>query len=111
MEGKPDLVKVMRHYGVEVQEYRVSQLVCCPVHSEDRPSCSVNTVKQLWSCKACGAQGDSYTLIQTKEGLSFREAIEFARDRLGVAITPDRPQRGRRGGGYRPKLKRAGLRD
>lgn len=110
---KPDLLKVLLFYGADVQEHRVSQLIRCPVHEEARASCSVNLQKQLWSCKACGAQGDSYTLIKLKEGLDhFGEVVDFAAERLGVSRGVAPGVRGRRQGGrrgFRPATKRRGL--
>jgi DNA primase len=114
-DGKPDLARTLAFYGVEVNEHRQSQLVRCPVHSEDRASCSVNLTKGLFSCKACGAQGDSFTLIQIKEGLrDFGEVVRFAAEKFGAgAQPPHRPVRrgmdGRPRGGYRPVVRRRRL--
>lgn len=118
-EGKPDLALVLRHYGVDVPEHRVTSLVCCPVHEENRPSCSVSLLKQVFSCKACGAAGDSYTLIRLKEGHdSFAATLAFSESVFGVAApVPPRPSRsGLRGSsrpgrrGWQPRTRR-GLRD
>ena len=115
--NKPDLLQVLRHYDIDVTDGRVEQLCLCPVHSESRPSCSVNSVKQVFNCKACSAQGDSLELIQMREGFKhFAEVIEFAKSHFG--FEPE--QRGgraglsggsrpARGGGYRPAFKRRGL--
>jgi DNA primase len=117
-DGKPDLARTLAFYGVEVNEYRQSQLVRCPVHSEDRASCSVNLTKGLFSCKACGAQGDSFTLIQIKEGLKdFGSVVEFAASKFGVTapVPAGRPRTGLSGEprparrGYRPKTRRRAL--
>lgn len=112
-DGKPDLAAVLRHYGVDVPPHRQNLLVCCPVHQEDRPSCSVSLTKNLYSCKACGSQGDAFTLICAKEGIGFREAVEFAREHFGTQ--PGGMEAGRRNPGkgsrrgFRPVTKRRGL--
>jgi DNA primase len=114
--SKPPLLDVLRHYDTDVVEGRVNQLVLCPVHSEDQPSCSVNGEKGVWNCKACNAGGDSYTLIQIKEGLkSFEAVVRFGAEHFG-ASGPDQPaRRGRVGlsggsgssrGGFRPAYRR-----
>jgi hypothetical protein len=35
----------------------------CPAHDDDSPSCLLNTAKNLWNCKACGAKGDIVSFI------------------------------------------------
>lgn len=39
---------------------------------------SVNLEDQLWNCKACDGQGDSWTLIMLKAGCSFIEAVKIS---------------------------------
>lgn len=35
----------------------------CPSHEDADPSCTFNTRKNLWNCKACGARGDVVSFI------------------------------------------------
>lgn len=37
--------------------YGVERSFCCPVHGDNDPSASVNTIKMVWVCYACGAHG------------------------------------------------------
>lgn len=37
--------------------YGVERQFCCPVHGDNSPSASVNTLKMVWVCYACGAHG------------------------------------------------------
>lgn len=114
---KPDLLDALRHYGADVQDHRVEQVVVCvnPDHDETRPSMTVNKVKGLFSCKACGFAGDAYTLIQKLEGTdSFAETLSASRRIFGVggATTPAAGRlglSGNRTGGYRPRFARRGL--
>ena len=100
-ENKPDLLRVLEHYEIEVRDMGPgNQLILCPVHSEDRPSCSVHVEKGLWNCKACLATGDAFTIIMQREGLGFREAVEFAEQRFGYEREDRRPK-GRVGFGGR----------
>ncbi len=64
MEKKPDLMEVLRRYGVEVktaQGRRVNAL--CPFHKESRPSFSVDPDQGLWFCFHDYIGGDSVDLI------------------------------------------------
>ncbi len=77
-----DPVKLCVGLGLEKGAQRQSGglLVCCPVHGERNPSCSVTrgpdgTVRV--KCFACDFRGDALTLIAVVEGLSTREADGF----------------------------------
>ena len=82
--AKPALRDVLSFYGVDLHSQRSEQSVCCPVHEESRPSCSVNEDEGLIHCQACGFGGDVWSLIMVKEGLSeFRAAVAFAEEKFG----------------------------
>lgn len=121
MDDKPDLLDALRHYDIDVQPSRIEQVCICanPDHDETQPSMTVNSVKQVYSCKACGFQGDVYTLIQKRERTeSFASTLDAARRIFGSAgVSGGGPQRqrgrvglsGKPGGGFRPGF-RKGLR-
>ncbi len=48
----------------------------CPLHKDSNPSMSVSLAKNLWHCHACGRGDVSIALVQLKEGLSFRDAVQ-----------------------------------
>lgn len=60
----------------------------CPFHSENSPSCSVNTSGQYFHCFGCGAGGDVITFIMKIENLSYIEAVKFLADKAGMQM-PD----------------------
>jgi len=60
-------------------------LVLCPVHSENSPSCSVNTESGLWNCKACDARGNLFDLVAAVRGCDFIAALEHLEARTGIA--------------------------
>lgn len=112
---KPNLRDVLGHYGIDLNSSRREVLVRCPVHDEDRPSCSVNEDDGLWNCHACSASGDAFTLIRLKEGLQdapFGEVISAAERLFGGSYRTEHRGQGRkpaRGKGYRPTFKRRPL--
>src|SRR5690625_1914959 len=77
---KPDLEVVWEHYGGRVlgSPGGWQKAICC-VHEDSTPSASVNLDEQKWSCFVCQEGGDSLDLIQLKENVGFKEAIEHAR--------------------------------
>lgn len=118
MSDKPDLIATLRHYDVEVSDARREQLVLCPAHSENVPSCSVNIEQGLFKCHSCGAAGDAFSLIQIKENCDFATAVAFAKANLGYVhegvrgAASSKPSRQGLsgvsrpvGGGYRPKIR------
>lgn len=60
-------------------------LVLCPVHAENNPSCSVNTDKGLWNCKACGAKGNIFDLVAAVRSCDFWGALEYLESCAGIA--------------------------
>jgi hypothetical protein len=91
--------------GLEIgrQRLREGVLVCCPVHAERRPSCSLaeRDGRIVWHCHACHEGGDAITLVAALEGLDhrrkFRRVAERAAEILGVTLEGGpRPARRRR---------------
>jgi hypothetical protein len=58
----------------------------CPVCG-GRDRLGVNTRKQVFNCRGCGAKGDIIALVQYADGLSFRDAVEHL---TGEQIERDR---------------------
>ena len=59
---------------------------CCPFHHEKTPSFSVSATKGFYKCFGCDAAGDTINFLQTIEGYSFIEAIEYLAKRYGIPI-------------------------
>ena len=58
----------------------------CPFHQETKPSFMVSPDRQIFRCFGCEAKGDIFAFIQQKEGLTFREALEFLAKKAGVTL-------------------------
>lgn len=58
----------------------------CPFHAEKTPSFSVSPEKQIFHCFGCGKGGNVFTFIMEMEGLSFREAVQYLADKVGISI-------------------------
>ncbi len=56
----------------------------CPFHNDRKPSMSINPVKRIFKCFACGAGGDVIRFIQMHRNLEFREALAFLADKAGI---------------------------
>jgi DNA primase len=58
----------------------------CPFHDDHRPSLCVSPAKQIFKCFACGAGGDVFKFVQTRENLTFSQAIERLAERAGIKL-------------------------
>lgn len=77
--SKPDLGKVLEHYGFELPRNRGSwQTIRCEFHGDHVKSARVNLEEGAYKCFACDISGDVYSVVMKFEGVKFREAIEIA---------------------------------
>ncbi|MGE5297447.1 MAG: DNA primase [Solirubrobacterales bacterium] len=84
-----DIVDVIGEH-VSLKRKGREWLGLCPFHEDHRPSMYVNPDKQIYKCFACGAGGDVLKFVQTREGLTFPQAIERLAERAGIALQPVR---------------------
>jgi DNA primase len=81
-----DIVEVVQGY-TELRRSGARFMGRCPFHDERTPSFSVDPSAKLYHCFGCQAGGDVFTFIQEKEGVEFRDAVEFLADRYGIALS------------------------
>jgi DNA primase len=60
-----------------------------PDHAERTPSFSVSETKQVYHCFGCQKSGNIFKFLQTYNGMSFPEAIEYLANRAGLPIPQD----------------------
>ncbi|HTE17234.1 MAG TPA: DNA primase [Armatimonadota bacterium] len=80
---RTDLVELISTYVPLKQSGRTHKGLC-PFHAEKTPSFTVDGERGFFKCYGCGAGGDCFSFLQTKEGLSFPEAGEVLARRLGL---------------------------
>ena len=78
-DSKANLLEaVFEHYDLDYPTGYGERSWKCPVHDDTHASASINTNTGLWTCFACGAGGDGYTIIEIREGCSFADANRIA---------------------------------
>lgn len=82
------IVPILVHFGFdenELHDYGGGwRKVRCAFHGERNPSASYSVDKRGFNCHACGVEGDAIKLLQTQEGLSFRDALTKACELAGI---------------------------
>ncbi|HVK60133.1 MAG TPA: DNA primase, partial [Bdellovibrionales bacterium] len=68
-----------------------------PDHSDKSPSFSVTEDNQLYYCYGCKKGGNVFNFLETYNGMSFPEAIEFLARRANIAL-PEKTEAERRPG-------------
>ena len=56
----------------------------CPVHGGENPQAFSFTDDGLWTCFACGAGGDIFTLVERLRGVQFVEAVRVLAQLAGL---------------------------
>lgn len=104
---KPSIESVLEFYQVHGRQ----KMISCPFHEDRNPSCSVDYGEGVFHCFSCGEGGDSLTLIEKLEGLSFTEAVEFAEKFGTFKKAPEVSELGTRYGGLRNVQREGDRRD
>jgi DNA primase len=88
------------------------QKVCCPVHPESHPSCTVHLGEGWFRCfHDADCKGDGYALVMAVEGCTFPQAKERVKEMTGHEPGQREPERPkprsvfRDGSGFRPKTR------
>ena len=97
---KHSIKDVIEHYGGRVGTNRRTGWVKirCPFHDDSHASATINLDKNAFNCFACGAKGDTYSIIMQEEGVEFREAVAFAERITGESNLPLSTKRSSSGG-------------
>jgi hypothetical protein len=76
---KHSIEDYLNHLGAKVPARGSGwRKMLCPFHEDRTASAAVNFDINRFKCHGCGVSGDTYDLIQLKNGGTLIEAIEFA---------------------------------
>ncbi len=88
IKARTDIVDIVSQY-VQLKKAGKVYKGLCPFHSEKTPSFVVYPDEGRFHCFGCGADGDVFTFLEQKEGMSFGEALRVLAHKAGVEL-PDR---------------------
>ncbi|HOO62157.1 MAG TPA: CHC2 zinc finger domain-containing protein, partial [Bacillota bacterium] len=63
-----------------------NQFGLCPFHSEDTPSFSISTTKQIYYCFGCHKGGNVIHFLMEIENIGYVDAIKLLAEQSGVTI-------------------------
>jgi len=78
MNDLPSIRNVLVHYGANLRRDYGQVNLRCPFHNDTHQSGTANLDDNIFICFACGVQGNSLQIISQREGISVRDAKEFA---------------------------------
>lgn len=81
-----DLVELVESF-VPLKRAGAGYRALCPFHEEKTPSFHVFPESQIYKCFGCNAAGDCFSFVQKRQGLSFRESLEWLAERAGIELT------------------------
>ena len=84
-----DIVSLIGEY-VSLSPKGGSMFGLCPFHSENTPSFSVSSIKQLYYCFGCGASGNVISFVMQKENYDFPTAIKALAERARIELPEER---------------------
>lgn len=75
-----------QHTELKARGYQHMGLCPFPDHNEKSPSFSVSENKQLYHCFGCKKSGNIFTFLETYNGFSFVEALEYLARRAHIEM-------------------------
>jgi DNA primase catalytic core len=80
-----DIVSAIESYGLEKFHKRDAfhATACCPFHSDQSPSLSIDGTRRIFKCFGCGVGGDifrfvrEYSKLEGQEEMSFYRAVRY----------------------------------
>ncbi len=82
---------ILQRYGIKHNGSRGQLMVCCPFHSDKRPSLSVNMEQKLYHCFSCGEEGDVFHFVAALEKVSIGEAARIVAGACGIPLNGEKP--------------------
>lgn len=98
-----DIVEIIGQYTELKGGHRLMGRCPFPDHNDKSPSFSVSADNQLYYCYGCKKGGNIFTFLETFQGMSFPEAVEYLARRASLPIPENESAREKSTGPSREK--------
>ncbi len=85
IKQKVKVVDLIQEY-IPLKKAGVNFKALCPFHLEKTPSFMVSPERGSWHCFGCDKGGDIFSFLIEKEGMDFKEALEYLAKKAGVTL-------------------------
>lgn len=94
IKSRVDIVDLITESGVQLRRSGRNYMGFCPFHDNKRtPSFAVWPDSGRWYCFGeCGEGGDIFNFVMKKQGMDFREALEYLAQKAGVDLSAYRQE-------------------
>lgn len=88
LRERANILDVAEYLGINPKRSGSSYKALCPFpeHNEKSPSFTLNPQSNTFYCFGCHEHGDTISLVQNIESLTFREAVDFLAARFNMTI-------------------------
>ena len=85
IKEKVNIVDLISEY-LPLKKSGVNFKTNCPFHSEKTASFVVSPERGIWHCFGCQKGGDIFSFLMEKEGMEFKEALEYLAKKSGIVL-------------------------
>ena len=85
IRSEANIVDIVSDY-LRLRKTGKNWLGLCPFHDDKKPSFTVEPVRGIYKCFACGKGGNVFTFLMEKNNWTFPETLRNLAERYGIPM-------------------------